>query len=115
MNNIDFNLKSLQFQLVNKITDNNIRKCKVNPGISFIISLVLITYFFQMYVRYQIKIYWSLCPYSTSSELKTISERLLPIYMWVNSTMYFVLKTTKTCTVKPVLRGHLWDKEKVTL
>jgi hypothetical protein len=47
MNNIDFNLKLLQFQLVNKITDNNIRKCKANPGISFIVSLVLITYFFK--------------------------------------------------------------------
>jgi hypothetical protein len=76
MINIDFNLKPLQFQLVRKITDNNIRKWKANPGISFIVSLVQITYF-----RNQIKIYLSLCAYRTSSELKKISERLLPIYM----------------------------------
>jgi hypothetical protein len=76
MINIDFNLKPLQFQLVSKITDNNIRKWKANPGISFIVSLVQITYF-----RNQIKIYLSLCAYRTSSELKKISERLLPIYM----------------------------------
>ena len=24
-------------------------------------------------------------------------------------------QSTFTCTVKPVLRGHLWDKEKVAL
>lgn len=76
----EYNLGGLR-QLVNKITHNNIRKWKANPGISFIVSLVQITYFLKMNVRNQIKIYLSLCAYRTSSELKKISERLLPIYM----------------------------------
>ena len=41
--------------------------------------------------------------------------------VWYN--IYFMLKLfpyikcqhVTTCTVKPVLRGHLWDKEKVAL